>query len=140
MYPVIFRFGAFQVTLDESNIAYVRFGNVFRVIFAVMFGAVGAGQAGVFAPNYTKARLSANRIFSLLDRKPVIDGYSEEGTKLVTYFIQESGYSWRGVSLDVSSGYSLDVCNMPTGVIHTWYSLTQHAISVVLNVHGLCFS
>ena len=50
-----------------------------------MFGGFGAGQAGAFAPNYTKARLSANRIFFLLDHKPVIDGYSEEGTKLVNF-------------------------------------------------------
>ena len=85
MYPIILRFGAFQVLLDPSNIAYIVFGDVFRVIFAVMFGGVGAGQAGAFAPNYTKARLSANRIFFLLDRKPVIDGYSEEGTKLVNF-------------------------------------------------------
>ena len=83
MYPIIFRFGAFQVLLDSSHIAYAEFQNVFRVFFALIFGAVGAGQAGAFAPNYTKARLSSNRIFFLLDRKPVIDGYSEEGTKLV---------------------------------------------------------
>ena len=85
MYPIILRFGAFQVLLDPSNIAYIVFGDVFRVIFAVMFGGVGAGQAGAFTPNYTKARLSANRIFFLLDREPVIDGYSEEGTKLVNF-------------------------------------------------------
>ena len=86
VYPIILRFGAFQVLLDTSNIAYVLFGEVFRVIFAVMFGGVGVGQAGAFAPNYTKARLSANRIFFLLNRKPVIDGYSEEGTKPVSFF------------------------------------------------------
>ena len=37
------------------------------------------GQAGAFAPNYTKARLSSNRIFQLIDRVPVIDGYSVDG-------------------------------------------------------------
>ena len=83
MYPILFRFGAFQVLLDPSHIAYARFQNVFRVFFALIFSADAAGQAGAFAPNYTKARLSANRIFLLLDRKPVIDGYSEEGKKQV---------------------------------------------------------
>ena len=85
MYPIIFRFGAFQVLLDPSHVAYAEFQDVFLVFFALIFGAVGAGQAGAFAPNYTKARLSSNRIFFLLDRKPVIDGYSEEGTKLVNF-------------------------------------------------------
>ena len=87
MYPIVFRFGAFLVLLDPSNVAYAEFQNVFRTFFALIFGAVGAGQAGAFAPNYTKARLSANRIFFLLDRKPIIDGYSEEGTKQVNHVI-----------------------------------------------------
>ena len=85
MYPILFRFGAFQVLLDPSNVAYAQFQDVFRVFFALIFSGDAAGQAGAFAPNYTKARLSANRIFLLLNRKPVIDGYSEEGTKLVIF-------------------------------------------------------
>ena len=85
MYPILFRFGAFQVLLDPSNVAYVQFQDVFRVFFALIFSADAAGQAGAFATNYTKARLSANRIFFLLDHKPITDGYSEEGTKLVIF-------------------------------------------------------
>ena len=90
MYPVVFRFGAFQVLLDPSHVAYASFANVFRVFFALIFGAVGAGQAGAFAPNYAKARLSANRIFLLLDREPIIDGYSKEGTKLVGFSVHDT--------------------------------------------------
>ena len=48
---------------------------------ALIFGVVAAGQAGAFAPNYAKARVSANRIFALLNRIPAIDGYSVEGEK-----------------------------------------------------------
>ena len=44
------------------------------------------GQAGAFAPNYAKAKISANRIFALLDRRPAIDSYSEDGSKLVSAF------------------------------------------------------
>ena len=84
MYAVVFRFGAFQVTRDAGNIAHVSFQDVFRVFIALIFGAVGVGQAGAFAPDYTKARLSANRIFAILDRVPVIDGYSKEGSKIVS--------------------------------------------------------
>ena len=79
MYAAIFRFGALQVTLSESNIAHETFGDVFRVFTALIFGAISIGQAGAFAPNYTKARLSSNRIFHLLDREPEIDGYSVDG-------------------------------------------------------------
>ena len=55
--------------------------SVCRVFNALIFGAVAAGQAGAFAPNYAKARVSANRIFALLNRIPAIDSYSPEGEK-----------------------------------------------------------
>ena len=51
------------------------------VFNALIFGAVAAGQAGSFAPNYAKARVSANRIFALINRIPAIDTYSPEGEK-----------------------------------------------------------
>ena len=84
MYGVVFRFGAFLVTQPVGSILHVEFNDVFRVFFALVFGALAVGQAGSFAPDYKKAKLSANRIFELLDRKPVIDGESEEGSKLVS--------------------------------------------------------
>ena len=87
MYAVVFRFGAYQVTLDPSNIAWVDFRAIFVAFMSLIFGAVGAGQAGAFAPNYTKAKLSANRIFFLLDRVSLIDGYSEDGERPVSMFV-----------------------------------------------------
>lgn len=84
MYGAVFRFGAFLIIQPNDSFLHVDFNNVFRVFFALVFGALTVGQAGAFAPNYAKARLSANRIFALLDRKPVIDGESEEGDKLVS--------------------------------------------------------
>lgn len=85
MYAVVFRFGAFLVIQDPDSILFVEFESVFRVFMAVIFGALSVGQASAFAPNYAKAKLSANRIFYLLDRKPEIDNYSEEGEKLVSF-------------------------------------------------------
>lgn len=84
MYAAIFRFGALQVTLPEDNVAHETFEDVFRVFTALIFGAVSVGQAGAFAPNYTKARISSHRIFHLLDRVPEIDGYAKEGEKPVS--------------------------------------------------------
>ena len=82
-YVIAFRFGAFLVTLDEGHILHVEFQDVFRVLFALVFGALAVGQASAFAPNYTKAKLSTYRIFSLLDRTPIIDNYSTDGKELV---------------------------------------------------------
>ncbi|XP_060541674.1 ATP-binding cassette sub-family B member 5 isoform X2 [Pantherophis guttatus] len=55
---------------------------VFRVFSSVIFAAMNAGQANSLAPDFSKSKVSAQRIFHLLDRKPVIDSYSEEGDKL----------------------------------------------------------
>ena len=80
---IAFCFGAFLVTLDEDHILHVEFQDVFRVLFALVFGALAIGQASAFAPNYTKAKLSTHHIFSLLYRRPIIDNYSTDGKELV---------------------------------------------------------
>ena len=54
------------------------------MFIALIFGALAIGQAGAFAPSYAKAKLSAQRIFALLHRQPVIDNYSEEGAEIVS--------------------------------------------------------
>ena len=82
-YIIAFRFGAFLLSLPTNHFLYVDFQNVFIVLFALIFGAMAVGQAGAFAPDYSKAKLSAKRIFAMLDREPVIDNYSEKGTELV---------------------------------------------------------
>lgn len=54
-----------------------------RVFSSVIFAAMNVGQSASLAPDYGKARMSAQRIFQLLERKPLIDSYSDEGEKLV---------------------------------------------------------
>ena len=82
LYAIAFRFGAFLVDTDNP-ILHEDFEDIFIVFMAIVFGAISAGQASAFAPNYAKAKISANRIFALLDRVPIIDNFSEEGQKLV---------------------------------------------------------
>ena len=53
------------------------------MFFALFFGVLAASQATSFAPNYSKAKLSAKRIFALVDLVPTIDSFSEEGDKPV---------------------------------------------------------
>ncbi|KAL2307451.1 hypothetical protein Nmel_000417 [Mimus melanotis] len=72
-----FRFGAWLIANCLTN-----FENVFIVFSAVVFAAMNVGQSSSMAPDYGKARVSAQRIFQLLSRKPLIDSYSEQGEKL----------------------------------------------------------
>ncbi|KAM3821027.1 ATP-binding cassette sub-family B member 5 [Vipera latastei] len=73
----VFRFGAWLVAH-----CFMNFEQLFIVFSSVIFSAMNAGQANSLAPDFSKSKVSAQRIFHLLDRKPVIDSYSEEGEKL----------------------------------------------------------
>ena len=84
LFAIVFRFGAFLVTLPADHVLHEEFIDIFTVSIVIIFGTLAIGQASAFAPNYAKAKLSANRIFFLLDRQPVIDNYSEDGEKLVS--------------------------------------------------------
>ena len=57
-----------------------------RVISAIIFSAMSVGQASSFAPDYGKAKLSAAKIFALLDRTPAIDSSDIGGEMPVCRF------------------------------------------------------
>uniref|UniRef100_A0A8C5WSY1 Uncharacterized protein n=1 Tax=Laticauda laticaudata TaxID=8630 RepID=A0A8C5WSY1_LATLA len=73
----VFRFGAWLIAH-----CFMNFEQLFIVFTSVIFAAMNAGQANSLAPDFSKSKVSAQRIFHLLDRKPVIDSYSEEGEKI----------------------------------------------------------
>ncbi|ETE63392.1 Multidrug resistance protein 1, partial [Ophiophagus hannah] len=73
----VFRFGAWLIAH-----CFMNFEQLFIVFSSVIFAAMNAGQANSLAPDFSKSKVSAQRIFHLLDRKPAIDSYSEEGEKL----------------------------------------------------------
>ena len=53
----------------------------------LVMAGVQAGRISTFLPNYSKATLSARRIFKLLDTVPQIDNYSTEGLEPVSDMI-----------------------------------------------------
>ncbi|XP_065254511.1 ATP-dependent translocase ABCB1-like [Emys orbicularis] len=73
----IFRFGAWLIAH-----CYTNFESVFIAFYSVLYGVLNVGLSTSLAPDFDKAKVSSQRIFQLLDRKPLIDSYSEEGTKL----------------------------------------------------------
>uniref|UniRef100_A0A674AXM9 ABC-type xenobiotic transporter n=1 Tax=Salmo trutta TaxID=8032 RepID=A0A674AXM9_SALTR len=69
----IFRFGSWLI---------YNFVLFFRSVFSVIiFAAMNIGESASFAPDFAKAKAAAGRILGLLEKKPEIDIYSEEGEK-----------------------------------------------------------
>ncbi|KAK2176084.1 hypothetical protein NP493_686g01047 [Ridgeia piscesae] len=76
VYGVSFYFGAWLI--EHRGLQFV---DVFKVFGAIVFGAMGMGQASSFVPDYAKAKSAAARIFHIIDRVPEIDAFSTDGLK-----------------------------------------------------------
>ena len=81
VYIISFRFGAFLVTFPAGHVLFTEFQDIFRVFAAIIFASIGIGAAASFAPDYNQAKKSAKLVFSIINREPEIDNYSEEGVK-----------------------------------------------------------
>merc|ERR1719322_66507 len=73
-YAAVFRLGL-ELVIDRET----SFEDVFKVLTAVLFGAMAVAQNSSLAPDFAEAQLAAKRIFNLIDLKPTIDAYSAEG-------------------------------------------------------------
>lgn len=71
-YAISFAFGTYLVTLCPCNPAHLTIDQLIGAFFGVLIGASGAANANAFAPDVSKARKSARRIFALVDSKPKI--------------------------------------------------------------------
>ncbi|XP_063781234.1 ATP-dependent translocase ABCB1-like [Pseudophryne corroboree] len=61
---------------------YMQPENVFVIVSVITCASSNVGNTNSTAQDYGQAKVSAQRIFKLLDRNPVIDSYSEEGNTL----------------------------------------------------------
>ncbi|GLH05847.1 Probable multidrug resistance-associated protein lethal(2)03659 [Gryllus bimaculatus] len=80
-------FLAYSLALYYGGILVANEGlpyqNVIKVSEALIFGSWMLGQSLAFAPNFSSAKLSAGRLFSLLDRVPrVVGSKPKDGVKM----------------------------------------------------------
>lgn len=74
-FSATFIYGGWLV--QEHELTYEK---VFRIFSAIIFGGTQLGRAAASAPDFTKAKDSAARIFRLLDRVPAYaDPYATDG-------------------------------------------------------------
>ncbi|CAL1537463.1 unnamed protein product [Lymnaea stagnalis] len=76
-YAVAFYYGSVLVNDGE-----MEFFEVFRVFAAIIFGGMMIGRQSSFGIDYTKAKVAAGRILTLINRKPKIDVREKDGLKL----------------------------------------------------------
>ena len=78
-YAASFRFGIYLIEVGRVT----NFTDIYRVMMAMVFGAMAIGQNSSQSPDYAEAKTSANRVFSVFRKKPKIDARTEEGKKLI---------------------------------------------------------
>lgn len=77
VYAAALTYGAFLVMYDG-----LQFYLVFRVFATITFGGMHIGRSSLLAPDFTKAKLAAARLFALMDTEPEIDVSKQEGMRL----------------------------------------------------------
>ena len=70
--------------LQEVLLLIVVDNYFIRTLIVLLIAGIQSGQISSLLPNYSKAILSARRIFKLLDTVPQIDNYSTDGLQPVS--------------------------------------------------------
>ncbi|XP_065886383.1 ATP-dependent translocase ABCB1-like isoform X2 [Dysidea avara] len=78
-FAIIYRYGAYTLTADSDHLAYSTYKELNTTVIVLIIAGFQSGQISIHLPNYTKAIVSARRIFKLLDTPPIIDSYLEDG-------------------------------------------------------------
>lgn len=75
-YALAFWYGSTLILSGEYTI-----GSVLTVFFTVLIGAFAMGQTSPNFQSFASARGAAHKVYSIIDNKPSIDSYSENGFK-----------------------------------------------------------
>ncbi|XP_062841934.1 ATP-binding cassette, sub-family B (MDR/TAP), member 4 isoform X1 [Trichomycterus rosablanca] len=75
-YALAFWYGSTLIFAGEYDV-----GTLLTVFFAVVIGAFGLGQTSPNIQSFSSARGAAHKVFSIIDHKPSIDSFSNEGHK-----------------------------------------------------------
>ena len=67
MYAGIFYFAAYLIS--SGILAASDYSDIFKVLFAILFAAMTAGQSGAMAPDFGAAKIAAYRVIKLLERE-----------------------------------------------------------------------
>jgi len=114
-FAIAFLYGSHLIRTEEMD-----FNRVFMVVAVILFGAMGIGETIAFAPDFTKAKFAASKMFALFDRIPPIDIANTGGSTIPTFTgtvdLQHVRFRYptrptvailKGVSLGVQPGKTL---------------------------------
>ena len=73
-YAATFQFGGYLI--EKEILPPTAFQDIFKVLMAVVFGAMSAGQSSAFAPDFGEAKLSALRMIKERDYEMKSEEYS----------------------------------------------------------------
>ncbi|TMW55295.1 hypothetical protein Poli38472_013186 [Pythium oligandrum] len=77
VYSLVFWYGGKLVHKDD-----ITFQQLIRTLMAIMMSAQGIGSAASWIAESDNALLAGSSIFALVERKPSIDSFADEGTRL----------------------------------------------------------
>ncbi|XP_066928852.1 ATP-dependent translocase ABCB1-like isoform X2 [Clytia hemisphaerica] len=126
------------------------FDDMFKVVLSTVFGAMIAGEIGSMAPDYVAAKVSAARCFQILDLKPEIDSFNNEGKILDNVNgninFQDVAFNYpnrpdvtvlKSLSFDIKSGQKIALvgssgCGKSTsiGLLERFYNPKEGRISI----------
>ena len=75
MYAGTFSYAAWLIKIGALESS--KFDEIFKVLFALLFGAMTAGEAGAAVPDIAQARMAGSRLIQLLNRSSKIDPSNE---------------------------------------------------------------
>ncbi|CDW81593.1 abc transporter family protein [Stylonychia lemnae] len=85
VFAVLYYVGAVIIQHDYDNMEFDKDkpDEVFIAIFAMMFGAMAAGQAQQFGPDIGKAKAASAKVFGMMDLPSKINAVNQPGSDLI---------------------------------------------------------